>query len=145
MTEEEMKIVIEKLRTEKAKNDAIFGLFIYGGGPEESFIKANKSGLEIFAAKLLEASLENDSVINHKEKSIIHLEEEAEWIDKESDIYLDYIEPISRTRPQKLPEKANKTSKFKDELFQVGCVLILVFLGVAVLLGIGKMWALIFN
>jgi len=42
MTTEELQNIIEKLENEEYENLAQFGIFEFGGGPNESYIKANR-------------------------------------------------------------------------------------------------------
>lgn len=145
MKDDELKAVVEKLNNSNQKDEAVFGVFQYGGGPDESFIKANKSGLQIFAAEILKASLESKSIIEDKEKSIIPLDYNSDWVDENSDVFLQYIEPIGGTRQNSLPIVINKYARIKEDIFKVGCAIIAIFLFACVCLGLGKMWTIIFN
>jgi len=60
MTDEDIKKLIDDLRSQKNYDEAYIGFFQYGGGPDESYIKANRQGLELHAAELLEAALETE-------------------------------------------------------------------------------------
>lgn len=56
MEKDELQQIIDRLEATHSKDDAYFGIFEYGGDPDESFIKANKQGLGLFAAELLKAA-----------------------------------------------------------------------------------------
>lgn len=139
--ENDLNEIIDKLEKTNSKSDASFGIFQYGGGPDESYIKGNKQGLELFAAELLKASKDAEDIVSDKEKEIIPLEYEEGWID--GDIFIQYIQPSLEKR-EGLDEPSNKTS-WKDKLLGLGCLVMLFsFLGFA-LVGVGVISVLVFN
>jgi hypothetical protein len=73
LNKDELKAIIDQLETANSKDEAYFGIFQYGGGPDESFIKANKQGLELFAAAILRASRDADEIVVDKENNSIPL------------------------------------------------------------------------
>ena len=133
MTEEELKIFTDKLVTDKIKEEAVFGIYQYGGGSDESYIKANKAGLQLLATELIYASLKCDAVIKDKEKNTIPLDYHAEWVEEESDTLLQYIEPIDGTR--KKPIASTKKSDWKDEAFKYGCIIGFLIIGACIVTG----------
>ncbi|MCC6371298.1 MAG: hypothetical protein IT236_09865 [Bacteroidia bacterium] len=145
MTDEELKTIINKLDTKHKKAEAIFGIFQYGGGPEECFIRANKSGLQIFAAELLQASVDSKSIIEDTKKKVILLDQDAEWLDDNADVCLQYIEPMDGSRQESLKILNENDSSMQAEVFKIGCILLAVFLFACLCLGIGKMWTIIFG
>ncbi|GAB4023451.1 hypothetical protein [Spirosoma koreense] len=72
---------------------AYINFFMYGGGVDESAIRANKDGLLLFAQRLIQAANEIDKVVEGKTVSIS--DEYAEWIDSESEICFHYVEKVS--------------------------------------------------
>jgi hypothetical protein len=66
MTDDEIRKFINDLRDKQKFDEAYIGFFQFGGGSEESFIKANRQGLEMHAAELLEAAV---TKYNDKSKS----------------------------------------------------------------------------
>lgn len=94
MTKEELQKIIEQFDEEELKRQGIFSILQYGGGSDESFIKANKEGLEMFALELLKSSRDAESIITDKEKNIIPLNYDESWIDEFGDTFIQYIEPI---------------------------------------------------
>ena len=53
LTKEELQKIIDQFDEDELKRQGIFGISQYGGGSDESFIRANKKGLELFALQLL--------------------------------------------------------------------------------------------
>jgi hypothetical protein len=56
LTKEELQKIIELFDEEDLKRQGIFGISQYGSGSDESYIRANKEGLELFALALLKAA-----------------------------------------------------------------------------------------
>lgn len=56
MDKTELQKIIDTLEKNQSTEDAYFGIFQYGGAPDESYIKANKEGLELFSLELLKAA-----------------------------------------------------------------------------------------
>ena len=80
MTPEEVSEFAAKLAAATPAAEAYFGIFQHGGGPDESFIRANKQGLQLFAAELLRAADQVDETLAHETKTIIPLEfKEDDW------------------------------------------------------------------
>ena len=96
MTKEELDNLINKLDTQISKDIALFEVNQYGGGLDESFIKANKEGLQLFALELLKASLKVDEIARATEKKVIHFENEE--ILANSDVGIHYIKPTLEKR-----------------------------------------------
>ncbi len=142
MTEGELQNIINKFDENELKKQAIWGIFQYGGGSHESFIKANKEGLELFALELLKASYESKSVIENNQDKLIHLDYYGNWIYEDADTYLDYIKltdekPIPKPKIEYKPTLADKLMPY---LF--GAILIILL--VALLIGLGTMFSWIF-
>ena len=143
MTNEELYSIIEKFDENDLKSKAIFGIFQYGGGADESYIKANKEGLELFALELLKSAKETDTILADKEKNIIPLNWDENWIDDECDTIVQYIKPISDKQAQYPIEDYKQT--IIDKLMPIGCGLIMIFLGITLLVGIGTIFNWVFN
>ncbi|MFI5141524.1 MAG: hypothetical protein ACHQII_04125, partial [Bacteroidia bacterium] len=105
----------------------------YSDVQHESCIKANKAGLQLFAATLLQASIDSKKIIEDKEKNIITLHHDAEWIDFDSDTFINYIEPIGGTRTKPVDQPIR--NRFKEETFKIGCIVIFIFIAVCCLTG----------
>ncbi|HHC80147.1 MAG TPA: hypothetical protein ENK46_09715 [Flavobacteriia bacterium] len=119
MTDLEIIKLIEELRNRNNSDDAYIGFYQYGGGPDESYIKANREGLEIHAAELLEASLETKTEFEKGKEKIFGLDNEL--YDKESDYGFDYVELKKEKRNEIKPYSEYKET-WKDKVFKVGCV-----------------------
>lgn len=133
MTDEEIKIFAQKLITDKNKEDAIFGIHQYGGGSDESCIKANKAGLQMFASEILYASLQCDEIIKDEKKNIIPLDYEASWISEEGETFLQYVEPLAGTRTKPIPQP--EQSQIKNDIFKYGCIIGLLFILACIIVG----------
>jgi len=121
MTNEEIKIFVDKLVTETKKEDAIFGIHQYGGGSDESYVKANKAGLQMFASEILQASITEDN----KTKNI-PLDYNAEWIVEDSETFLQYVEPIAGTRKKPLPPASQSYWKREAKLYSLAFVFLII-------------------
>lgn len=137
---EELNRIIELLENTNSKEDAYLALHQYGGGTDESFAKANKEGLELFAAQLLKASLESENIINDEKKNIIPLDYDEEWID--GDIFIQYIEPTNK-KGHEAKEGLYKETIF-DKLIPIGCIGGLVVIIVSAVVGIISIFKWIF-
>ncbi len=113
MTKEELEDLISKLELGVSKDTALFEIYQYGGGPDESFVKANQEGLQLFAIELLKASLKVEQTIGDPAKNTIHIEHE-EMLEN-GDIGLHYIEPTLQKR-QTAPKRPPQKETWKDTL-----------------------------
>lgn len=135
MEKDKIQKIISELEVANSEDDAHFAIYQYGGGPEESFIKANKSGLELFAADILKASRDFNEVLEDEKKPVIPLNYEAEWID--GMIYLQYVEPSND--PREKTQNDLKNTPVKDKLIGIGCGLVLIIIVVALIVGLTEM------
>ena len=133
LTKEELQKIIDQFDEDELKQQGIFGISQYGGGSDESFVRANKEGLELFALQLLKSAIETEDILSDKEKNIIPLDYDEDWVDENSDTYLQYVEPIADK--QKLNPKSEYKSTFSDKLMPYGCGLVLLILLVSVIIG----------
>ncbi len=139
MTKEELNDLIHKLDSQSSKDIALFEINQYGGGLDESFIKANKEGLQLFALELLKASLKAEEVARAIEGKVIHFENE-EFL-ANGDVGIHYIEPTLEKRRNIGSNTLPKEDSWKEELTKLGCitgVLILVFATIVGLIEIIK-------
>ena len=133
MTTQELQDLISKLESEVSKETALFEIYQYGGGPEESFVKANREGLQLFALELLKASLKVEETIKDPVKNTIHIEYE-EMLEN-GDIGIHYIEPTLEKR-QIAANKPPYKETWKDTLTKGGCISIAIVLIVATIVGL---------
>jgi len=140
MKQEELDELINKLERSSSPTDAYFAIYQYGGGPDESYVKANKEGLELFAAQLLKASRDYDKIIVDKEKNIIPLNYTEQWID--GDIFIQYVEPT--TEKGKLVKEEKYKETFVDKLVPIGCFTILILLLISTIVGLVSIFKFIF-
>ena len=133
MTTQELQDLISKLEPEVSKDTALFEVYQYGGGPDESFVKANKEGLQLFALELLKASLKVEETIRDPAKNTIHIEHEEMLAN--GDIGIHYIQPTLEVR-QTSPSRPPYKETWKDTLTKGGCISIAIVLIVATIVGL---------
>lgn len=137
MTQEELQNIINQFNEDDLKQKAIFGIFQYGSGSDESYIKANKEGLEFFALQMLRASIDTDNILSDEKKNIITFDYTDNWIDDNSDTLIQYIEPRSDTQTKRIED--TKLSFF-DKLIPYGCFLVLIIGLIVFIIGIIKIY-----
>lgn len=142
LTKEELERIIDQFDEDELKRQGIFGISQYGGGSDESFIKANKEGLELFALELLKSAIEIENVLSDPEKNIIPFDYDDDWMDENSDTFIQYVEPIADK--QKLKPKSEYKSTFVDKLMPFGCGLIAIILVIFVGVGLVTVFNWIF-
>ena len=134
MTDEELKKLITELENRNEKDKAYFGFYQYGGGPDESYIKANKKGLELYAAELLKAGIESEN-LEFNENKIASVGLDIDWIDEDGEFFFDYVELTNKEKePKKKFPEYEET--WKDKIFKVGCIGIGILLVGLILIGI---------
>ena len=135
MTKEELQQVINQLTESNLEEEAFFGVLEYGG-TEEHYIKANRQGLELFAAELLKASRDAEQIINISDNNV-HL---IEWDDdvwlEDSEVFINYIEPSFMKRDQ--AENSNKEGEetWKDSIFKYGCLMLVALALISMIVGL---------
>jgi len=65
--------IIDQFDEEELKRQGIFGISHHGRGSDESFIRANKEGLELFALELLKSARDTEAILSDTEKILFHL------------------------------------------------------------------------
>ncbi|HYF04264.1 MAG TPA: hypothetical protein VEC36_12855 [Patescibacteria group bacterium] len=128
MTDDELKKVVGALKTNNSEELASFGIYTFGensADPDEFYIRANKSGLQLFAAEIIQASINSQYIIEHKEKTIIPFET-VEWKDEESDILLAYIKPIKENRQQIKKPVLEPHNAFKEKIIIISVIAALI-------------------
>lgn len=126
LTNEELQNIIDQFDEDELKKEAIFGISI--ASSDENFIKANKEGLALFALELLKSTRQMEMALSREDH--IPLNTDVEWIDKNSDILIEYIEPISSKQP-----KTEYQTTLTDRIMPFGCGLIILILVVSVVVG----------
>lgn len=133
MTNEELQKIIDQFDEEALKHKSIFGISQYGGGSEESFISANKEGLELFALELLKSARDTENLLGQSENKFFSLNPEEEWIDQDSDTFIHYIEPLSDKFDRKA--KTEYEASLGDRLVPIGCGIIAIVLLISLIVG----------
>ena len=135
MNKEELQNIIDKLESENPKEKAYFGIFEYGGGPDESFIKANKQGLELFALEILKAARDTEELLNDdKGESVFPLGFDEDWIDDDCSTYIQYIEPTNEIRT--ITKREPYVETWTDKTMKFGCISTILIAIVSAIVGI---------
>lgn len=134
MKDKEIGKLIEELRSQAKYDEAYIGYFQYGDGFDESFIRANRQGLELYAAEILQAVLETEKEFDKETKfKIFGLNPKI--LDEESDFFFDYIELVKEKRNEiKLNYQYKET--WKDKMAKYASFGILIGLGLLVIIGL---------
>jgi len=134
MTDEKLKKLITELENRNEKDKAYFGFYQYGGGPDESCIKANRKGLELYAAELLKAGIESEN-LEYNENQIASIGLDIDWIDEDGEFFFDYVELTNKDKEPKKKFPEYKET-WKDKIFKIGCIGIGILLVGLILVGI---------
>jgi hypothetical protein len=95
MTKEELQEIISRFNEEELKELGIFGIFQYGGGPDESYIRANKEGMELVALELLKSARDIETALSNANTYRNPIMDSGDWIDENSDTMIHYLEPVA--------------------------------------------------
>jgi len=142
LTKEELQKIIDQFDEDELKQKGIFGILKYGDSSDESFIRANKEGIELFALELLKSARDTEATLLHTEKNIIPFDNDEDWIDENSDTFIQYVEPIKDKQRQKFQKDYKST--FADKLMPWGCGLALLILSIAVVVGFKTLFSWLF-
>lgn len=132
MTQEQLQLLIDQFDEQTLKEQAIFGIFQFGGGQDESFIRANKEGLALYAFELLQSAKKMDDE-SHEHEDIASLDFNKDWIDENSDVVVYYIESV--TEKHQVASRRNYKQTTMDKLVPAGCVLLLAILAISTIVG----------
>ncbi len=126
MTTPGLRAVIQQLKETNLKENAYLGFFYNDDGSETCYMKANKEGLELYATKILEASLEMDRrMFSDKKKEVFNLP--SKWFVNDSDFQFSFIELLQKTKAETMNSVELKHSiRWKDKLMGytiVGCLI----------------------
>lgn len=142
LTKEDLQKIIDQFDQDELKRQGIFGISQYGGGSDESFIRANKEGLELFALELLKSARDTEATLADAEKKVIPFDYNENWIDESSDTFIQYVEPI--TDKQKLQPKKEYKTTITDRFMPYGCGLLAIVLVVCVIVGLVTLFKWLF-
>lgn len=132
MNQQELASIIEQLQQQTDSAKASFGIYQYGGGTDESFIRANPDGLREMAIALLKAAAEMAEQGSYMEKKIIPFPNDAGWIDENGETFIQYIE----TPENKPIAPSDEKESLKDSAFTYGCIAFFILLVVACIVGL---------
>jgi len=116
LKQEELNKIIESLQSNDSKDIAGLGFYYIGGDTDEAYIKANKAGLELFAAELLKAAVRIDEIKNGDIETL-SININHDWIDNH--IPLLYIQPVIDYERKNVEIRPKN---WKDSVLKYGCV-----------------------
>ncbi|WCM42500.1 hypothetical protein MG290_02175 [Flavobacterium sp. CBA20B-1] len=135
MDDQKIQELINQFDSEKLKENAYFGIFEYGGGNDESYIKANKEGLLLYSMYMLIASKNINTITDSSKDKTIPFEHFVDWIDEDSSTIIGYIEKFQGKRKGVIePTKSN----FYEKLIPIGCFLLFIIFGVCFFVGLAE-------
>ncbi|MBK7127838.1 MAG: hypothetical protein IPM74_14625 [Crocinitomicaceae bacterium] len=137
MNKDELQKIIDQLESSNSKEDAYFGIFDFGHESGESFVKANKEGLELFATELLKASRDADEIVADEKKKIINVEYNAAWID--GDTLIQYVQPSIEKRVNAKFEPPKQT--WLGRIAGAGCLALILIAVAAFAIGLFTMFS----
>ena len=132
LTKEELQNIIEQFDEEQLKSEGIFGIF--QSGHHESYIRANKEGLELFALALLKTAGGSSQLTSGSENLLIQFDYDEDWIDENSDTFIEGIELVNEKQKAKL--KSDNKVTFADKFLPYGCVIMAVILVISLIVGL---------
>jgi len=143
LEKDDLQSIIDQIESNTSKDDAYFGIFEYGGGPDESCIRANRSGLELYAVNLLKASRDFDEIIKDKDREPNYLNLNDTWIDNSSQTMIQYIDPVVHF-DKKVNEDSYKET-WKDKSIKTGCIVGITIVAASIIIGLITMISWIFD
>lgn len=142
-TTQQLQDFINQFDIKKMEQEGIFGIYQYGDGPEGSYIRANKAGLQLYAIELLKGAIAMDEKTKSNETDRIPMYANENWMDFDSTIVIDYIEPVDKI--EDYPSQPNSKLSVKDTLIPYGCGIIVIISIIALLVGFVSIAKWIFN
>lgn len=127
--DKELRDFVDYLKSKNDREKAYFGIFQYGGGPDESFIKANKEGVLQFVQDLLEAYStieEKRNNVGKADNATSTLNYEEDWVDGDSSVLLQYLELTQHASSAKVED--DRKPSLSDKLVPIGCITIVIIL-----------------
>lgn len=143
MNDKQIEEFINQFDVSQLKKDGIFGIYQYGGGPDESYIRANKAGVQLYAIELLKVTIVIEETLLNSTENTISLNIDENWMDMDSTIFIDYIEAIDKQAV--FPPQTNIKSSIKDKLIPYGCGITIFILVTALIVGFVTIFEWIFN
>ena len=137
LSQEALQKIMNQFDAAELEQRSIFGISQYGGGPDESFIEANEEGLQLFALELLKSSSAMAAALADK-RNTLPFHYEGDWIDEDSTTFIRYIRYIERAPEarKRVPQKESRNT-FREKLASYGLGMILIFLALSTLIGMG--------
>lgn len=129
MQRQQLQELIDKLEEMPLIHDAYFKIDFENEHPTESYIRANKEGLQLFALRLLKASNQNDKT------SLPHwFDITEEWLEDDSNAFINKIQILQEKRSTVSleAEHSDKGGKF----IGYSCILILLLFIASAIVGL---------
>ncbi|MEM6516739.1 MAG: hypothetical protein AAF688_11200 [Bacteroidota bacterium] len=143
MTDDQLKDIVNQLENRNEKDKAFFGFYQYSGTPEESCIKANRHGLELFAVELINAGLKSET-LKFEERDIETVSLNTDWADEDADFFFDFIEVTNKDKVSSENTFPNTQETWKDKVIIVGLLAFGLVLIALMLVGLGTVLTWLF-
>ncbi len=132
--EDEIRVLIDTLRTQENYDEGYISFHQFNDNkePVDGYIRANRQGLEIYAAQLLDASLitEKKSGTNQ----LIDYQLDTGIIGSDSLFFFDYVEVDLKNRSD-IGVNSDDIVTWKDQAFKAGCLLVGLILVTLIIVG----------
>ncbi|NOQ75559.1 MAG: hypothetical protein GQ574_26350 [Crocinitomix sp.] len=138
MEKEELNRIIALLESSNSTEDAYLAIYA-DHDPYDGYAKANKEGLELFAAQLLKASIDCDKDLTDEKPNIIKLEYEK-WMAGE--LFIVAIEQVDKNKIE--TKQVSDENTFLGNVFGVGCLGIVIFGFISAIVGAVSIFKWIF-
>ncbi len=134
--------IIEKLKQGASEDEAFFGIYEVEEDSENYCIKANKRGMELFTAEMLQAlNAPNWSDAKLQEKAI-EISASNNWMALDSEVFIRFVQPLQE-KPAVI-EPPEMKDDWKETAFKFGCIAALICLVFATIVGLCTMFNWIF-
>lgn len=131
MEKDQLEEIIKVLEENNSKEQAYFEVSYTDGEEYGTHIKANNSGIQLFASELLKISLNSEEIINTKER-ITYFEDTENWL--KGLALFGYIKIISE-KPEENKEEEIEVN-WKDKIFKWGCYTTIILVIIIFIVGL---------
>ncbi|RRJ89227.1 hypothetical protein [Flavobacterium macacae] len=140
MEKEQLQKIIKVLEANNSKDQAYFEVSYTDGEEHGTYIKANNSGLQLFASELLNVALNSEEVLSTNER-ITHFDSTENWL--KGLAFFDYVKIISE-KPEENKENEIEDT-WKDKALGRGCFAIAIIAIIIFIVGLISTYNYFFN
>jgi len=131
-----LRAVIQQLKETNSKENAYLGFFYNNDNSKTCYIKANKDGLELYAAKLLEASLDMEYKLFYDNRTEVFNFSSESFFVNQSDIQFSYVQLIHKTKAEIETNKEKLRKPLKSPLIKYCFTGVLILILISTIVGI---------